>query len=131
MAFQEMVAERYEGVQPSLNSDGIQPLKIAFGRFRELLSPTEQAKFQNITLDDVMQEVKSLEKRQNASCVTRKLGSRLQPFVAFIERYAIAVDTIVQAGPLPSGLIWGAVKILLIVCTFKFINSFAMGLTSE
>jgi hypothetical protein len=124
-----MAAERSEGVQPSLNSDGIQPMKIAFGRYQKLLSPTEQAEFRDVTFDDVMLEVKNLEKLQNASSVTRKLGSRLQPFIAFIERYAMAVDTMVQAYPLPSALIWGTVRMLVVVCISNFRSSFTTGLT--
>ena len=83
-----------------------------------------------ITFNDVMLEAKNLEKRQNASSVTCKLGYRLQPFVAFIERYAMAVDTIVQAYPLPSALIWGTVRMLVVVCISNFMSGFATGLTS-
>lgn len=125
-----MAAELSQGAQPSLDSDGMQPMKIAFGRYQKLLSPTEQAEFRDVTFDDVMLEVKNIEKQQNASSVTRKLGTRLQPFVTFIERYAMAVDTMVQAYPLPSALIWGIIRMLVVVCISNFMSSFTTGLTS-
>jgi hypothetical protein len=91
------------------------PLQSAFARFQSTLSPRDQADFRYTTLQHVVLEVQRLDERQVATSISRKIGSRIDPLISFLQRYARALDTMVQAYPYPSALIWGLLRVLLVV----------------
>src|SRR5436305_9137869 len=86
------------------------PLYSAFARFQSTLSPHDQANFRYTTLQHVVSEIQRLDERQAITSVSRKIGSRIGPLIAFFQRYARALDAMVQAYPYPSALIWGLLR---------------------
>ncbi|KIW86271.1 hypothetical protein Z517_01666 [Fonsecaea pedrosoi CBS 271.37] len=92
-----------------------QPLQISFERFRATLGVDEQAQFQHTQFEDVVSEVQRLERKQAASSRTRKIQSRIGPFLDFLERYGRALDSATQARPVPFSLVWGLVRAVLVV----------------
>lgn len=66
--------------------------------------------FSNI--QGVLQEIHVLSKASSSTRASRILGI-ITPFISFIDRYALAIDTFCQFNPAPSALIWGSLRVLL------------------
>jgi hypothetical protein len=70
---------------------------------------------QEDTLQALFVEVRNLERRHASKRRSRTVAHHLQPLVAFVERYASAVDAAVQGSLNPASLIWGLLRALLVV----------------
>jgi len=70
---------------------------------------------QNEALKDLLVEINSLDKTHAASRTSRKVAHRLEPLIAFVERYSPAVDVGIQGISPPATAIWGCLRIIIIV----------------
>ena len=89
------------------------PLCRAFERFYHELDPKEKDSFANVTLKDVLVNVRDSDVAHASSSTSRSLARRIDPFLRFLDRHAKALDSIVQVNPNPSALIWGIVGVIL------------------
>jgi len=74
------------------------------------------------TLKDLFSTVEEMNERHHACSKTRRLSTRIEPLVAFVERYAKAADTLSQSVPM-AALIWGSLRVLLEVCQCDLANT--------
>jgi hypothetical protein len=95
------------------DEDNQTPLWRAFERFSRTLDAEEKAAFTDATLAEVLVNVRGLDQLCSMSSVSRNLTRRLEPFLQFLDRHSRAIDSMVQAHPYPSALIWGIVRVLL------------------
>jgi hypothetical protein len=101
------------GVNSQPDEDNSTPLEKAFERFSQTLEAGERVSFAYATLEDVLVNVRSLDQLHHTSSKSRILSSRIEPLLHFLDRYARAIDSMVQIHPCPSALIWGIVRIIL------------------
>jgi hypothetical protein len=66
--------------------------------------------FSNI--QGVLQEIHVLSQASSSVRASRILGI-ITPFISFIDRYSLAIDTFCQFNPAPSSLIWGSLRVIL------------------
>lgn len=89
------------------------PLWRAFERFKSTLDVRERATFTSVTLREVLVNVKDLDRMHAASSKSRFVARRLETFFNILDRYGRALDSMAQAYPYPSALIWGMVRVIL------------------
>lgn len=70
----------------------------AYQRFKDSISPEDAQLFQTLSLKDVENAMRDLERRQSASRTLRNLG-RIMPFLDGLERYSKVVDTLCNGTP--------------------------------
>ncbi|RDW56366.1 hypothetical protein BP5796_13241 [Coleophoma crateriformis] len=87
--------------------------EAALQTYNATLSPDEKFRFLATNVNDVLLDVQNLEKRQAMFSKTRRISRRIDPFIKFLQRYAAAVDTLVQFDPQPSALAWGCLRFLI------------------
>jgi hypothetical protein len=85
-------------------------LWIAFQKFKGTLSTKEVELFSGASLEDFMYQIHNLDKRHFFSSTTRRIINSLEPFIQFLDRNASSLDSIAQAPPNPSILIWGLMR---------------------
>ena len=71
-------------------------------------------------VDDVLQEVRSLETRRHAQSRFRRLARYLEPLIDFLVMYSPAVDMLVQYDVSPSAVVWGSLRTLIKVSVIHF-----------
>lgn len=102
------------------------PLCRAFALFSQSIDPKEKAEFANITILDVLVNVRDLDASHASSSTSRSLARRIDPFLCFLDRHARALDSMVQVYPNPSALIWGMLRVVLEVgdppCGFRLVK---------
>ena len=98
---------------PQREEDEQTPLCRAFERFSQGIDPKEKDSFPGVTLRNVLANVRDLDRAHASSSTSRSLARRIDPFLRFLDRHAKALDSMVQAYPNPSALIWGIVKVML------------------
>ena len=112
-------------VRPSIlqDEDAGSPLSKAFRRFSQDFDQNEKRAFANVTILDVLVNVRELDASHASSSWSRSLARRIDPFLCFLERHAKALDLMSQFHPSPSSLIWGIMRVLLEVChSAKFVS---------
>lgn len=92
--------------------------EAALEKYNASLPSDEKFRFIATTVNDVLLDVQSLEKQQAMFSKTRRISRRIEPVINFLQRYAMAVDTLVQFDPQPSALAWGCLRFLIEVRTF-------------
>ena len=73
------------------------------------------------TVEDVLREVRSLERRQHSQSRFRRMARYLEPLIDFLMMYSPALDIIVQFDANPSAIIWGSIKALLKASVYSYI----------
>jgi site-specific recombinase XerD len=97
------------------------PIWRAFERFNRTLDASEKAAFTNITLQEVLMNVRHLDQVHASSSKSRRFTHQLEPFFNFLDRHARALDAMAQVQPRPSALIWGIVRVILEVTLSLFL----------
>ncbi|KAK1954751.1 hypothetical protein LY78DRAFT_621737 [Colletotrichum sublineola] len=73
------------------------------------------------SLEELFKSVSDLDRKQASASVSRKVSSRLEPFIGFIERYSKSIDFFVQAteGSMlnPIALVWGLLRVVLVAAS--------------
>jgi hypothetical protein len=87
--------------------------EAALQKYNEGLPPDEKFRFIATTVNDVLLDVQHLEKQQAVFSKARRISRRIEPVIKFLQRYAMAVDTLVQFDPQPSALAWGCLRFLI------------------
>ena len=76
---------------------------------------TDVASGSEQVLKSLLAEIEQLDRGHAASRKSRKVAHRLQPFLAFVERYSSAVDVGIQGVPSPAAVVWGCLRAVLTV----------------
>jgi hypothetical protein len=84
----------------------------------ERIHPQQIQQTGTATLMELTSTIQLLNARYHNDSVARQIGTRLEPLISFVERYAKSLDILSQGIPLAS-IIWGALRVLLEV----FLNS--------
>jgi hypothetical protein len=87
--------------------------EAALQKYNDSLPPEERFRFIATTVNDVLLDVQHLETHQATLSKTRRISRRIEPVIKFLQRYAMAVDTLVQFDPHPSALAWGCLRFLI------------------
>ena len=90
-------------VQPDLPITTVHPID----------QPTSSS--QSSTWKELLSEIQALDKAHTASRTSRKVAHRLQPFVAFVERYSPAIDVGIQGISSPATVVWGCLRVIFVV----------------
>ncbi|KAF8462148.1 hypothetical protein BDZ91DRAFT_735328, partial [Kalaharituber pfeilii] len=90
---------------------GRQHLLAAVNNFINLLSPQQRA-----TLTQTGGDFVGLTKALQDKRVSEKRINRCEAFLQSVQQFSGIVDTMIQHDPVISALIWGSIKILLLVC---------------
>jgi hypothetical protein len=85
----------------------------AVQEYIKTLPEQEKARFIATTVNDILQDVQILERKQSIFSRSRQVSRRIQPAISFLQRYAMAIDTEVQFSPQPSALAWGCLRFLI------------------
>lgn len=108
-----------------LEKSGSPLLQQAVDNYRRQCGTVGDLKdYQQLSLDGLLEDTARLEQRARYSIHTRPSGiaTRLQGLITFVDRYAPAMDCLVQtcSGSLinPAALVWGLLRILLEVSHF-------------
>jgi len=90
------------------------------------LSTDERAILTSCSPQDVLSDIHSMEHRHTSSSRTRKYANQLQPFLQGLERFGAAMDVFSNADPHGIlSLLWGSVRLVLVVCSADEILSFS------
>jgi hypothetical protein len=84
---------------------------------------------QNQALRLLLDEIHVLDQAHKSQRTSRKIATRLQPLVAFVDRYAVALDVAVQGTCKPAAIIWGALRSLFVALK-SFTHYFELFLTA-
>lgn len=101
-------------------------LEQALQKFHQIITPDEFLGLSTGNTPLNAQSILDLTSEVNGKGKKRKLrrwASRLVPFVESIQRYSAAIETGVSSNPQIAGLVWGSIKIVLIVCTPSLFES--------
>lgn len=89
------------------------PLWKAFKRFKSTLDEKDKADFTDVSLEDLLCQVRDLDQQHAVSSTTRSISRHFEPLIYFLDRHAKAIDCMVQCYPNPSALIWGMLRVIL------------------
>lgn len=78
------------------------PLWRDFEKFKNTLDEGEILHFTENPLTEVLYQVRDLERKHIASSTTRRISSRLEPLIHFLDRYGKALGCLAQVQPKPS-----------------------------
>ncbi|KAL8686929.1 MAG: hypothetical protein Q9218_006759, partial [Villophora microphyllina] len=70
---------------------------------------------------DVEETISQLEKASSGKPATRRVRKCLTPVISALNDYAGILDTLAQADPMPSAVIWGSLK-AVIQCSSRYLN---------
>lgn len=92
-------------------------LQQAIEKFHRNLSPDEISKLSASppgpqSILNLMLEIDGKGKKRRL----RRCASYFEPFLDSIQRYSQVVDSVVSSNPQIAGLVWGSVKVVIIVC---------------
>ena len=96
----------------------LDPLEVALQDFRASLSPSQRAELASLqTCPDTTAVVTFTAEidRANAKRKSRCVASRLMTVLQSIQQFAAVVDTFIQANPSIAALVWGSIKITILV----------------
>lgn len=71
---------------------------------------------QKDALDELYAEIVNIDRKHSSHRLSRRVAHRLQPLLAFVDRYAASLDVVSQGMLKPVSLIWGSLRALLVVC---------------
>jgi hypothetical protein len=115
-------------------SDGLTIVKQLIPSARMLSTPQaipsgKMCDAQNQALQLLLDEIHALDQAHKSRRTSRKIAIRLQPLVAFVDRYATALDVAVQGTCKPVAIIWGALRTLFVALK-SFTHYFECFLTA-
>lgn len=92
-------------------------LNSALEGFQRSLSPEERVQFNSLsggtpTADDVLRFTEEINEKGSSSR-SRLWAQRLSGILTSIQQYCAIADTLIQANPTISALVWGSVKFVL------------------
>ena len=113
----EVVRRNLKDIRPE------RALSVALDDFRSILTDEQQVQFVATSTPDASAAEKLATEidRENASRTGRCLGVRLLSFLESVNQFSSIVNTFINSNPQVAALIWGGVKLTLLV-----VNNFAM-----
>lgn len=114
-----MVRARQKGVKNNVD-DSPNPdesLRWALHDFQDILSPEQKHIFAQSKVPDARAVcILTTEiDRENAKRKSRGVAARISSFLESIQQFSFIVDTFIQSNPKIAALVWGSVKIALLV----------------
>jgi hypothetical protein len=102
-------------------------LKTALNAFENALSPSQKAQLLSFSStlgsSEVLAFTKQLHDADDAR-QSRRIADKLSGFLESVMQFSSAIDTFVQVEQNISSLVWGSVKVVMLVCSFfSFPNS--------
>ncbi|MCJ1377484.1 hypothetical protein MMC17_000579 [Xylographa soralifera] len=100
-------------------------LSIALDDFRSILTEEQRTRFVTTPTPDANAAVRLATEidRENVNRTGRCLGVRLLTFLESVNKFSNIVDTFVSTNPQIAGLVWGSIKLTLLVAN-NFISYF-------
>ena len=94
-------------------------MAAALDEFQKLLTPAQKTELSSLsqatpTADDVLQLTKTIEEKSKKR-KSRIIVSRIGAFLQSVQQYCVVVDTFVSSNPHIAGLVWGSVRLLMVV----------------
>jgi hypothetical protein len=96
-----------------MSSQATPTSEIAVQQYIETLDDDEKSQFSCTTIEDVLKNVRALEQQQATFSRTRRISRRIESVVGFLQRYAMAVDVMVQCSFPPSVIPWGMLAVYI------------------
>lgn len=99
------------------SSPAQQRLQLALENFHRILTPEEFAKLSNTppSAESILDMTKEID-RKGKKRRLRRFASHFAPLVDSIQRYSIAVEILISSNPQIAALVWGSIKVVIIVC---------------
>jgi hypothetical protein len=95
-------------------------LQAALGEFQSVLSAEDRQKLQQIKgvppSDGAIQFTASLDRENAEKRKGPSISSRLYSVLLSVQQFTGIVDTFVSSNPTIAALVWGAVKLTMLVC---------------
>ncbi|KAF5571100.1 NACHT domain-containing protein [Fusarium pseudoanthophilum] len=105
-------------VTPSKPKEGDQILQNAINSFRAVLTPEQLSEFECIQsvpdTDAVLVFTAELD-LQRQKKKGKSIASRLFPFLQAVHNFAAVIDTLVSSNPTIAALVWGSVKMTMMI----------------
>ncbi|KAL9577947.1 MAG: hypothetical protein Q9212_006039, partial [Teloschistes hypoglaucus] len=73
------------------------------------------------TPQDVEEAISQLEKASSSKPATRRVRKCLTPVISALNDYSAILDTLAQADPMPSAVVWGSLK-AVVQCSSRYLN---------
>lgn len=73
------------------------------------------------TPQDVEEAISRLEKASSGKPATRRVRKCLTPVISALNDYSAILDTLAQADPMPSAVVWGSLK-AVVQCSSRYLN---------
>ncbi|KAL8636479.1 MAG: hypothetical protein Q9228_006129, partial [Teloschistes exilis] len=73
------------------------------------------------TPQDVEETIAQLEKASSGKPATRRVRKCLTPVISALNDYSAILDTLAQADPMPSAVVWGSLK-AVVQCSSRYLN---------
>jgi hypothetical protein len=103
------------------DADTSSPLKTALDAFENALSPNQKAQLLSFSSilgsSEVLAFTKQLYDADDAR-QSRRIADKLSGFLESVMQFSSAIDTFVQVEQNISSLVWGSVKVVMLVCSF-------------
>lgn len=95
-------------------------LQTALGEFQSVLSDEDRKRLQRIKnkpeADAAIQFTATLDQENAAQRKGPSISSRLYSVLLCVQQFSNVVDTFVSANPSIAALVWGTVKLTMLVC---------------
>lgn len=97
------------------SSSDLTVLGLNFQKRPAEASETSQRESEAYTFSNVQGVLQEIHVLARASSSTHSLHmlEMITPFLSFIDKYALAIDSFCQFNPAPSALIWGSLRVIL------------------
>ena len=99
-------------------------LKKALNDYERILSPSERDQFLAQTKPDTTAAINltTLIDKNSSSRHGQCMGTRLTTFLGSLQQFSATVDTFTSSHPEVAGLVWGGVKLALLVLLIAYIG---------
>ena len=89
------------------------PWQLARNRYMEDLNEEEKKSFTTASLENLFYSASTAQKEHGEKSISRTISQRLEPFVATIDQYGVALDVYTNTYPLAIAPLWGSIRVLL------------------
>jgi hypothetical protein len=101
-------------------------LEDAIRSFQDILTDEQRSKLQEIKTIPDADAVMTFTAQLDISCRSRKgrsIASRLHSVLQCVREFSAIVDTFVQSHPEIAALVWGGIKVTMLVCRVLYLLS--------
>jgi hypothetical protein len=95
------------------NGTPTDPWLVARGRYVEDLDEEEKKLFVTASLDNLFHSANAAQKDHEEKSRSRAISKKLEPFVASIDQFGVALDVYSNTYSLAMSPLWGSIRVLL------------------